>query len=137
MPDEMTIGQFASAGGVGVETVRYYQRRGLLDVPDDLSDSVPGRKIRRYQRDDLRKLRFIRSAQMAGFTLAQIGELISLDTTEDRKRARQIAEDRLEALDEMILQLQASRDALQKLARECARGTTGPCPILSTFEERE
>ena len=76
MPDEMTIGQFASAGGVGVETVRYYQRRGLLDVPDDLSDSVPGRKIRRYQRDDLRKLRFIRSAQMAGFTLAQIGELI-------------------------------------------------------------
>lgn len=136
MPDDMTIGQLASAGGVGVETVRYYQRRGLLDVPDGRSDSAYGRKVRRYQRDDLRKLRFIRSAQIAGFTLSQIGELISLDATGDRERARKLAEDRLDALDEMILQLQASRNALQKLADDCARGVAGPCPILSTFDER-
>ena len=64
-----TIGGLAASGGVGVETVRYYQRRGLLIEPDRRNG------IRRYDDADLRRLRFIRSAQTAGFTLEEIGEL--------------------------------------------------------------
>lgn len=129
-----TIGQLAAEGGVGVETIRYYQRRGLLNVPHSADSSAYGRKVRRYGPDDFKRLTFIRSAQAAGFTLSQIEELISLDSTDDRARARTIAQDRIHALDQQIAQLQASREALQSLATECARGKKGPCPILTTFE---
>ena len=81
----LTIGTLASEGGVGVETIRYYQRRGLLETPAR-ADLYGG--IRRYGEDDLRRLRFIRSAQAAGFTLEQIAELLALDATDDRARAR-------------------------------------------------
>ena len=69
----MTISGLARAGGVGVETVRFYQRRGLLETP--------GREngVRRYDEADARRLRFIRSAQAAGFTLEQIAELLRLE----------------------------------------------------------
>ena len=65
-----TIGGLAKAAGVGVETVRYYQRRGLLSEP-----ARPLGEIRRYGEDDVKRLKFIRSAQAAGFTLGEIGEL--------------------------------------------------------------
>ena len=81
----MMIGGLAEAGGVGVETIRYYQRRGLLRTPD------PGGTTRRYEESDLRRLRFIRQAQAAGFTLNQIGELLTLDAGTDRTRARAMA----------------------------------------------
>ena len=123
-----TIGGLARAGGVGVETVRYYQRRGLLPVPDD------GDGVRRYGEDDLKRLRFIRSAQAAGFTLEQIGELLDLDARDDRPRARTLANQRIAALDAWIAELQAAREALSRLARACAHGGSGPCPILSAFE---
>lgn len=129
-----TIGQLASAGGVGVETVRYYQRRGLLDVPPTQQGAGLGHTVRRYGHDALRKLRFIRSAQSAGFTLKQIHELIGLDASEDRERVLQLAQARVAALDDMIVQLTVSRNALQALAAECEEGGTGPCPILTTFE---
>ena len=70
----MTISALARAGDVGVETVRFYQRSGLLDAPDR-----PEGSVRRYGEGDARRLRFIRSAQAAGFTLEQIGELLQLD----------------------------------------------------------
>ncbi len=78
----MTISALAASGGVGVETVRFYQRRGLLDTPSR------GGGIRHYGDADLRRLRFIRSAQAAGFTLDGIGELLALDATQDRARVR-------------------------------------------------
>ena len=131
---QMTIGQLAKHAGIGVETVRYYQRRGLLQTPSAQTASGYGRKVRRYADDEVRTLHFIRAAQAAGFTLRQIGELIELDATSDRARARELAEERIAALDEQIRQLGASRDALHKLAKECADGGPGPCPILSTFE---
>ena len=87
----MTIAALAREGGVGVETVRYYQRRGLLDEPDRPTGAGARGGIRRYGTDDARRLRFIRSAQAAGFTLEQIGELLALDATDDRARARQLA----------------------------------------------
>ena len=125
---ETTIAGFARQGGVGVETVRFYQRRGLLPVPRKTGG------IRRYDDEDVRKLRFIRTAQTAGFTLEEIGELLALDATGDRRRVRSLAGERIAALDVKIAELQAARDRLAKLARQCAAGTRGPCPILAAFE---
>lgn len=124
----MTIGKLAAAGGVGVETVRFYQRRGLLAEPDrDVG-------IRRYDADDLRRLRFIRQAQTAGFTLGEIGQLLALDATDDRERARAMAEARIAALDRKIAELQDARNALAGLATECSSGSSGACPIIQAFE---
>lgn len=124
----LTIGGLAKAGAVGVETVRFYQRRGLLDRPDGAGS------VRRYGSEHVRRLRFIRQAQAAGFTLQEIKELIDLDAGEDRARARSLARARVEALDGKIAELKRARDALQRLARECGTGSSGPCPILASFE---
>ena len=123
----LTIGALAQQAGVGVETVRFYQRKGLLETP------ARGDGIRRYGSEDLRRLRFIRQAQAAGFTLQQIGELLELDAGDDRVRARALARERIAALDEKIRELERARDMLRSLARECAGGTSGPCPILQSF----
>ena len=131
---EMTIAGLARAGGVGVETVRYYQRRGLLETPDRPGSVGHGSGVRRYGGQDVRRLRFIRSAQAAGFTLRQIRELIDLDATEDRARARTLARERVAALDARIAELTKARDALRRLAHACTAGEHGPCPILTAFE---
>jgi MerR family mercuric resistance operon transcriptional regulator len=126
----LTIGKLADSGGVGVETIRFYQRRGLLETPHRTDG------IRRYGSDDLRRLRFIRHAQAAGFTLEEIKELLDLDAGEDRGRARQLANARVKALDKRIAELKGARDALRRLASECGSGSSGPCPILASFEQR-
>jgi DNA-binding transcriptional MerR regulator len=95
-----------------VETIRFYQRRGLLDVPAQSQMHGHGGSIRRYGEGDLRRLRFIRSAATAGFTLEEIGELIALDSTLDRARARAMAQTRIAALERNIAELTAARDAL-------------------------
>jgi MerR family mercuric resistance operon transcriptional regulator len=130
----MTIAGLAREGGVGVETVRYYQRRGLLDTPARPDGGGAGGGIRRYGSDDARQLRFIRSAQAAGFTLEQIGELLALDATNDRARARELANERIGALDQKITELERVRASLRRLARECSSGSEGPCPILTAFD---
>lgn len=126
----MSIGNLAKSADVGVETVRYYQRRGLLGVPSRDAG------IRRYDEDDLRRLRFVRQAQSAGFTLEQIGELLALDATEDRARARALAVERLGQIDQRISELQAARSALAQLAKSCATGNVGPCPIIQAFDQK-
>ena len=108
----MTIGSLAMAASVGVETVRYYQRRGLVGTPERGGAGLDG-GVRRYDETHLRRLRFIRQAQAAGFTLEQIGELLSLDAK--------------------IAELEEARSALLRLARECAREDAGPCPIIDAF----
>lgn len=130
----MTIGSLARQAGVGVETVRYYQRRGLLTEPERPVGGGMSGGVRRYGSEDLRRLRFIRSAQAAGFTLEEIGELIALDAGDDRPRARDMARTRLAALDTKIAELQAARSALAKLADACSGGAVGPCPILAAFD---
>lgn len=127
-PRSLTIGKLAAAGGVGVETIRFYQRKGLLKTP--ARDSG----FRHYGPEDVRRLRFIKQAQTAGFTLEEIRELLALDASEDRSRARELARARVEALNAKIAELQRARDALQRLARECGEGSAGPCPILASFE---
>ena len=126
----MTIAKLAQAGDVGVETVRYYQRRGLLMQPD----RPAGTGFRSYREDDVRRLRFIRQAQAAGFTLDEIRELLLLDATEDRARARELARARIAALDARIEEMRSARDALERLADDCGAGPAGPCPILSAFD---
>ena len=78
----LTIAKLASEGGVGVETVRYYQRRGLMPEPERPNGASANGRVRRYGAEDVRRLRFIRAAQSAGFTLEEIGQLLSLDATE-------------------------------------------------------
>lgn len=112
--ETMTISALADAGGVGVETIRFYQRRGLLDTPARGAG--------------------IRSAQAAGFTLDGIAELLALDATQDRSRVRSLATERIAALDARIAELQQARDALAVLAQRCGRGGRGPCPILGAFD---
>ena len=124
-----TIGGLAKAADVGVETVRYYQRRGLLPEP-----ARPRGEVRRYADVDIKRLRFIRSAQAAGFKLNEIKELLDLDAADDRARARELAAARVAALDAKIEEMRAARDALAELATTCAKKRDGPCPIITAFE---
>ena len=126
-----TIGGLAKAANVGVETVRYYQRRGLLTEP-----ARPPGEVRRYAEADVKRLRFIRSAQAAGFTLNEIKELLDLDASDDRARARELARARVASIDEKIAELRQARDALAGLATACASKRGGPCPILKAFDSK-
>ena len=126
---DLTIATLAKAGGVGVETIRYYQRRGLLAEPPRAG------AIRRYGPQDLRRLLFIRRAQAAGFTLEAIAELLALDSSEDRARVRALAAERLAALDAKIAELETARKALTRLSKACAAGEAGPCPIIEAFSQ--
>lgn len=130
----MTIAGLARDGGVGVETIRYYQRRGLLQTPERVGGNGLSGGVRRYGEADLRRLRFIRSAQAAGFTLEQIAELLALDSGHDHAKARGLAQTRIAALDVKIAELQAARASLQRLAQACGAASAGPCPILTAFE---
>ncbi|MGV3458603.1 MerR family transcriptional regulator [Sphingomonas sp.] len=124
----MTIGGLARTAGVGVETVRFYQRRGLLNEPSRAGG------VRRYGPADVARLRFIRAAAGAGFTLAQIAELLKLDAGEDRARAQELARERIAAIDAQMVRLAEARAALAGLAARCAAGEGDGCPILTAFE---
>jgi MerR family mercuric resistance operon transcriptional regulator len=122
---EMTIAKLAGAADVGVETVRYYQRRGLMPVPRAAGKSA-------YRHYDVGLL-FIRKAAAAGFTLEEIKELLMLDRTRDRARVRVLAGKRLEALARQAEELEKSRKALQRLLGVCQGSNRGPCPIIEAF----
>ncbi|RDV06194.1 MerR family transcriptional regulator [Sphingorhabdus pulchriflava] len=126
----LTISQLAKAGGVGVETIRFYQRKKLLEVPGDLGR---GNGIRHYDDSDVRQLRFIRTAQQAGFTLSEIAELLALDKGRDRRRVREMARARIAALYDEIARLKRAQKSLSGLAQICAHGDDGPCPIIEAF----
>ncbi len=124
----LTIGQVAKQAAVGVETVRFYERRGLISQPKRRA-----RGYRQYPPDAVRRLRFIRRAKELGFTLEEISDLLSLRVdpkstcAEVRKRARnKIAdvEDKIESLTRM-------RAALERVASKCrGSGPVTECPIL-------
>ena len=130
----MTISELARSAGVGVETVRFYQRRGLLADPHP---AAIGRAAgtRHYGPAEAQRLRFIRQAQKAGFTLDEIASLLEMDRTGDRPRAQAMARARIEALDSKLAELTAARTALTRLAEACAGSDAGPCPILTAFDE--
>lgn len=126
----MTISAFAKAGGVGVETVRYYQRRGLLPVPGAGRSS-----FRVYDAALLRRLRFIRRLQSAGFTLTQIGDLLRLDRTTDRLRIQALAAGKLAELRGQIRDLRSVARSLEQLLDHCRHAPAGErCPIVEAFD---
>ena len=131
---QLTIGKLANVGDVGVETIRYYQRRGLMGTPARSGGDGWGGGVRRYDENDLRRLKFIRSAQASGFTLEEIAELLALEESDDRVRVRGLARQRIDALDQKIAQMTETRAALARLADQCAASDKGPCPILAAFE---
>jgi MerR family mercuric resistance operon transcriptional regulator len=124
----LTIAKLARTAGVGVETVRYYQRRGLLPVP------TAGGAYRHYDAEHVRRLRFIRTAQTAGFTLENIAELLALDRGGDRARVRELAGDRLQALEARLRELETAKAALTDLLRTCRSSDAGDCPIIEAFD---
>lgn len=129
----LTIGRLARAAGVGVPTVRYYERRALLKKPHRTTGGY-----REYPPDTARLIRFIKRAQDLGFSLTEIEELIALRDSNGRHRTevRQLAEVRIRDIDEKLSQLQAMRGALSTLVDSCACGQGKPsCPILEAFDD--
>lgn len=128
----MTIGQLARAGGVGVETVRYYQRLELLDEPARAYGSV-----RRYGEDILERVRFIKRAQGLGFTLSEIKTLFLLDGKRDRHRAHRLAQSKIIEIEQRLKDMSAMRSALRHLVVSCEAGDAAlPCPIVEAFKGR-
>lgn len=123
----LTIARLAASAGVGVETVRFYQRKGLMPVP------ASSGAVRHYDEQDVQRLRFIRTAQRAGFSLKEIAELTELDASSDRARVQALTRTRLAALDAEMAELAAARTMLAGLLKECTSGNAGPCPIIATF----
>jgi MerR family transcriptional regulator, mercuric resistance operon regulatory protein len=125
----MTIGQLAHAAGVGVETVRYYQRLKLLSEPARARGS-----IRRYGPDSQERIQFIKRAQRLGFTLTEIKVLFALDARRDRHRAHRLAQAKVAELDQRLADMIAMRTALQELVEACeAKDQSLPCPIVEAF----
>ena len=127
MSAKITIARLAEAADVGVETVRYYQRRGLMPVPRAAG------AVRTYDETHIDRLIFIRRAQSAGFTLEEISELLKLDRGNDRPRVRELARERLIALDAKIDELNAAKQSLTRLLGACHARKSGPCPIIEAF----
>ncbi|MCY7319123.1 MAG: MerR family DNA-binding protein [Ramlibacter sp.] len=127
--EQMTIGQLAALACVNVETVRYYQRRGLLSAPDR-----PAGSIRRYAPAALTRLRFIKRAQSLGFSLDDVHALLSLDDGQTCSSARRIAEHKLEEVRDRVACLQVLEGALEQLVKQCARTSSRvSCPLIETL----
>lgn len=133
--ERLKIGDVATKAGVNVETLRYYERRGILRAP---RRSAAG--YREYPTDAVRLIRFIKRAQQLGFTLDEVEELITLRQTPSRRRAkvRELAAAKLASIEEKIARLVAMREALSPLVDECACGAdTVTCPILEALDDHE
>jgi MerR family mercuric resistance operon transcriptional regulator len=122
----LTIGGLADEAGVNVETIRYYQRRGLMPEPDK-----PAHGYRRYDATTVKRVRFIKRAQALGFTLEEIGGLLELDEAHACAETRELASHKLEAIETKLADLAAMRRALMTLLRQCDAGAMkGNCPII-------
>lgn len=123
--EALTIGVLARQAGVHVETIRYYQRRGLLDEPER-----PAGGIRRYGPATAARIGFIKRAQDIGFSLDEIKELLRLERTPGCRDARDIAEKKLAVIRTRVADLQQMSRALAKLIAECDAGIERACPII-------
>lgn len=121
----LTIGALAYEAGVGVETIRYYQKRGLLDQP---SKPVMG-GFRCYSDRDVGRVRLIKRAQQMGFTLAEIAELAPHVDTANCKAARMLAEKKLKTIENQLVVLEEVRTTLKGLIADCSRDCTQHCTI--------
>lgn len=133
---ELTIGQVAAAAGVNKETIRYYERCGLLRQPDK-----PAYSIRRYPSDAVARIRFIKHAQGLGFTLAEIQELLALRTSEHTpcSEVKHRAERKLVNVQQKIQALMGLERTLEQMVHACAeeRMSEEDCPILRALDAPE
>lgn len=128
-----TIGRLARAADSDVETIRFYERRGLMPEPPRGANGY-----RRYPPDALARLRFIRRAKQLGFTLAEIRELLALqDGAGDRAEVKRLARRKLADLDSRLADLARMRDALADLETRCSgHGPVHDCPIIESLNDR-
>ena len=130
MVTELSIGSLAASAGVNVETIRYYQRRGLLAEPEK-----PMNGHRRYTESLAKRVRFIKRAQVLGFTLEEIAGLLQLEEAHACDETREFAVRKLRLIEGKLADLTAMRKALDKLVRECdSAGRAGACPIIHALE---
>lgn len=128
-----TRGQLARACGVGPETIRFYERQGLIPEAPRSSGGY-----RRFSEDAVSRLLFIRRAKSLGFSLPEIGELLALqdDPGGDRARVKQITESKLHEIEAKIADLESMRVALSELAEQCSgHGPVSGCPIIETLAD--
>ena len=129
MTDQLTIGSLAQAAGVNVETIRYYQRRGLVDEPHK-----PLGGHRRYAAAAVQRVRFIKRAQQLGFTLDEVTALLLLEDGQSCRETRLLAEQKLALVEDRIVDLGRMRRTLKGLIAECAEGKRPrSCPIIATL----
>jgi len=127
----LTIGGLAKAASVNVETIRYYQRRGLLQEPER-----PYGGIRRYGNADAERLGFIKSAQRLGFSLDEIAELLRLEDGTHCEEASALAEHKLEDVREKLADLQRIEHVLAELVHAChEREGRVTCPLIASLHE--
>jgi MerR family mercuric resistance operon transcriptional regulator len=128
-PDSLTVGALADAAGVNVETVRFYQRKGLMPKP-----RRPAGGIRRYGQADLARLGFIKAGQRLGFSLDEVSELLKLEDGTHCDEARRLAERKLRDVREKLAHLRRIRFALSQLVGRCgsARGAM-KCPLIASL----
>jgi MerR family mercuric resistance operon transcriptional regulator len=123
---ELSIGRLAAEAGVNVETIRYYQRRGLLTEPPK-----PPSGQRRYPPELTRRVRFIKRAQVLGFTLDEIAGMLRFEEVRACAETRELAQRKLQVIDSKLADLKAMRKALAGLVRQCdAPANEICCPII-------
>lgn len=127
----LTIGTLAKLAGVSVETLRFYQRRGLLGEPDK-----PYGSIRRYGQADIARVRFVKAAQRLGFSLDEVAGLLTLDDGAHCDDARQLAELKLADVRGRLADLRRIEKVLASLVRDCcaSQGTVS-CPLISSLQK--
>jgi MerR family mercuric resistance operon transcriptional regulator len=131
--ENFSIGALAKAAAVGVETIRYYQRRRLLPQPA----RAPG-AIRRYGREVVDRVHFIRRAQQLGFSLDEIASLLELETARSCAETRVLAERKLGVIEERIADLERMRATLDTLVKTCHAGKRAAgCPIIESLNSKD
>lgn len=129
MTDKMTIGRLADAAEVNVETVRFYQRSGLLDEP-----ARPHSGYRTYGEGDVRRIRFIKRAQLLGFTLDEIASLLKLQGSLACNGTRALASRKLAIVESKLADLQAMKTALTGMVARCdSEDRDDSCPIIQAL----
>jgi len=127
----LSIGKIAKRAGISVETIRFYERKGLLQEPKRKESGY-----RQYQEEDIRKLIFIQHAKNLGFSLNEIRDLMSLqtDSRSTSRKVKDMAEHKLQDIEEKIKMLQRMRRTLRHLVDKCpGKGPTSECPILDAL----
>lgn len=129
---KLTIGHLAKNAEVTIETIRYYQRKGLLKEPDKPTDGY-----RQYPIEVIARIRFIKSAQQAGFTLKEISELLSLDGSRCDD-VQKLAEQKRQQIDDQIIGLISLRNGLDNLIKGCqVNSSTEHCSLIDSFSKQE